>query len=275
MNKFYSILLYLALTATLSAEVSFEARVDNLQTAFEDPVRLELMVRVTDPAVTTEPLVPRQLPGFTIGGSGSSVTREGDTIIRKFTYDLKPIRSGTLTVPKLQLVYADSLATDTLESLPIQIAVAEPLPPPTTTDLPTWVIVICVIFVLGVGFWWFWRSRNAGSSLAPDWRKEYRQLLDEARTYVGRENFQEFSQVAVRLVIALLERKFDRKLGGHTTAELVNLLGREGMSKEQLDHVSELLRYCDTVKYATSDQDPEAGRQALAQLEKTVEPLLS
>jgi hypothetical protein len=262
MKKSFAAILLLLLTGSLSAEVAFEARVDKLETAYESPIRLELTVKVTNPQTITEPLMPRQLPGFTIGGSGSSVSREGDTVIRRYTYNLQPARSGTVKIPALRVVFTDSLNTDTLVSQPIEVSIAEPLPPPAANSMPTWLVAVCVVVVLAGGFWWFWRSRQSGTSLAPDWREKYRQQLRQARRLVERQDFQGFSQIAVKLLVGLLERRFERNLKD------------EGLTAEQVERVSELLSYCDSVKYATSDQDPEAGAEALRCLEKTLEPLL-
>ncbi len=274
MKKSFAAILLLLLTGSLSAEVAFEARVDKLETAYESPIRLELTVKVTNPQTITEPLMPRQLPGFTIGGSGSSVSREGDTVIRRYTYNLQPARSGTVKIPALRVVFTDSLNTDTLVSQPIEVSIAEPLPPPAANSMPTWLVAVCVVVVLAGGFWWFWRSRQSGTSLAPDWREKYRQQLRQARRLVERQDFQGFSQIAVKLLVGLLERRFERKLAGQTSSDLIGILKDEGLTAEQVERVSELLSYCDSVKYATSDQDPEAGAEALRYLEKTVEPLL-
>lgn len=274
MTRFILVLTLLLATVPLAAEVSFEAKVNKLQTAFESPVRLELRVTVTDPNMVTKPLVPRKLDGFLIGGSGSGVSREGDTIIRTYTYDLKPMRSGSVTIPTLFLVYGDSLATDTLMSEPIPITVADPLALPTEGKTSIWVVIGCVVLAFGGGFWWYWRSRQGHSALEPNWRVVYEEQLDEARSLVGRQDYQGFSKVAAKLLMLLLERRFDRKLGGYTTTEIVKFLEEEGMISEQLERVSELLQYCDTVKYSTGEQDPDAGLRALGHLEKTVEPLL-
>jgi hypothetical protein len=131
----------LACSAAFAAEVSFEASVDRLQTAFEDPVQLELVVRTTDPDITTRPLMPPRLPGFSVGGSSSSVSREGDTIIRRYTYELRPAASGEVRIPALQLEYTDSLGTDTLSSQPIAVQVGEPVPEPALELRPGWNLI--------------------------------------------------------------------------------------------------------------------------------------
>jgi hypothetical protein len=264
----------LACSAAFAAEVSFEASVDRLQTAFEDPVQLELVVRTTDPDITTRPLMPPRLPGFSVGGSSSSVSREGDTIIRRYTYELRPAASGEVRIPALQLEYTDSLGTDTLSSQPIAVQVGEPVPEPVSSDTPLWVAIVAAV-VLAVGVWWWVRRSNqARREIRSDWHGTLREQLEEAEKLARRQDYRVFCEKAIHLVIRVLERRYETKLAGHTAGDLVKFLNEKGVDRGQIESCEELTRFCETVKYASGEADADSASRAAACLRNLVEPML-
>ena len=69
-----------------------------------------------------------EIIGLQIGGSGSSVERQGDLTVRKYSYELVPGRSGSITIPAFQVEFQNGAVVDTLTSESITVEVAQPKP---------------------------------------------------------------------------------------------------------------------------------------------------
>lgn len=261
--------------AQLVAAVSFEATVDKLATAYEASIELTLKVTVTDPNVRTSPLPPPQVPAFVLGGSASSVDRSGDTIIRSYAYTLMPQRPGSVTIPPFQVEFRDSLVVDTLSSEPITVTIADPLPVESESGTPTWLYILCLAIIVAGAAWWYRRSAMVAKPELENWRDEYRQRLDETEKLAQREDYQLFSIEAMKLVTALLERQTERKLSGHTTKDLVKLLGESGRSDSEIEQFTELFDFFESVKYSAGSVDAGDGRKTAQRLRKIVELLLN
>ncbi len=268
-------LLAILLLAGLSlAEVSFESSVDKLSAPFEDQIELTLKVKVTDPEVTTSPLPPPEIPGFSLGGSTSSVSREGDTIVRSYSYKLVPKRSGTITIPPFKLVYGDSTMVDTLSSQPITVNIAEPVPAKTESRTPTWLWILSLVIIVVGAAWWYRRSVKARQPEIVNWRDEHTAKLAEILKLAEREDYRNFSVEAMKLIVVLLEHRTEKKLAGHTTKDLTNVLQEVDIPESEREQFTELFAFCENVKYSSSHVDPENGRKAARRLEKIVELLL-
>ncbi len=275
MKLFISLLvILLILPVCLMAQVSFEASVDKVEAAFEDQIRLELLVKVTDPAVRTTPLLPKQIAGFHLGGSGSSVERSGDTILRRYTYQLLPERSGVLTIPPVGVEFSDSLGTDTLVSEAIRVTIAQPVPLGEDGATPLWLVVVSLVLIVVGASWWYRRSLKVVRSREADWRDGYREKLTSINLLCERENYTAFSTEAIKLVVSLLEKVYDTRLAGRTAAELIQFLRDKGVGKATLDYFREFSDFCEVVKFSSGTVDRQAGGGAAVALTKMVEPFL-
>lgn len=269
-----TLLAILLLSGLSRAEVSFESSVDKLSAAFEDQIELTLKVKVTDLEVTTSPLPPPEISGFSLGGSSSSVAREGDTLVRSYSYKLVPKRSGTITIPPFKLEYRDSTMVDTLTSEPITVNIAEPVPPKSEKATPTWLWILCIAIIIVGAAWWYRRTVKARQPETVDWREEHTAKLAEILKLAEREDYQNFSVEAMKLIVVLLEHRTEKKLAGHTTKDLTKVLQEVDIPESEREQFSELFSFCENVKYSSGHVDPENGRKAARRLEKIVELLL-
>lgn len=263
------------LTATAHAEMSFKASVDKLQSTYEDKIQLQLEVTVSDPAVKTTPIPPPEIIGFQIGGSGSSVERRGDQIVRKYLYDLVPRRSGSITIPVFKVEFQSGATTDTLLSEPITVNVAQPIPVKQPGSSTALVIVLTVIVIVAGGSFAWRKSRSRPAAAAePDWRDEYRARFAEIRKLADRQDFRQYSVEIMRLIISIIERLHDTKLAGFTSADLLRWLTDKNMDQEFLSPCKELFDFCEGVKYSSGKVEVSSGTRAIGTGEKIVELLL-
>ena len=270
-----SFLCFLLGGTILQAEVSFRARVDKLQTSFEEKVTLELEVTVTSADTKTSPIPPPEIIGFRVGGSGSSVERRGEQIVRKYSYDLFPQRSGEVTIPPFRVEYQEGGTTDTLKSDPIIVSVAKPVPPkkPLPMGVKYGIPALVVIAVVAVAA----RRKLAKQPEQPveaDWRDEYRAKLAEVRKTAERQDFRKFSSEIMRLVVSIIERIYETRLSGFTGADIVRWLEEKGADKELLGYCRDLFAFCEGVKFTTGFVDLQQGLRAVNDAEKIVELLL-
>jgi hypothetical protein len=269
-----TLLAILLLSGLSYAEVSFESSVDKLSAAYEDQIELTLNVKVTNPEVNTSPLPPPEIPGLSLGGSSSSVARAGDTLIRSYSYKLVPRRSGRITIPPFKLVYSDSTMVDTLSSEPITVNIAEPVPPKSESKTPTWLWILSLAIIIVGATWWYRRTVKARQPETIDWRAEHTAKLAEILKLAEREDYRNFSVEAMKLIVVLLEHHTGKKLAGHTTKDLVNVLHDTDIAESEQEQYSDLFSFCENVKYSSGHVDPEDGRKASRRLEKIVELLL-
>ena len=78
-----------------------------------------------------------------------------------------------------------------------------------------------------VAILWLKRRKPPVEPTAADWRDEYRQRFVDVRKLAERQDFRSFSTEAMRLIVAIIERTFETKLSGFTSADLLRWLGRE------------------------------------------------
>ena len=128
MKLLLTLIFTISLALSAHGEMSFRSHVDKVQAAFEDEFQLTLEVSVSDPQVTTTPVPPPEIIGFRIGGSGSSVEKQGDQTSRRYVYNLKPARSGEVTIPAFRVEFKSATSVDTLASEPIVVSVDQPRP---------------------------------------------------------------------------------------------------------------------------------------------------
>jgi hypothetical protein len=273
-NTLTLFLILLVLAPLGRAEVSFQATVDKQSAAFEDRIELTLEVRVDHPEIHTSPLPPPQISGMTLGGSTSTVDRQGDTIIRSYTYMLVPRRSGAITIPPFQLEFTDSLATDTLISEPITVTIAQPAPQSEESATPLWLLLLALAIILVGAGWWYRRTTKVEKPVLEDWRGPFRDRLKEVTKYADREDYRQFSVEAMKLIVDLLERRSDRRLTGQTAKDLVELLAAEGLPDSELERIEQQFTFLESVKYSAGAVNTEDGRRAVQRLRKIVELLL-
>jgi hypothetical protein len=260
----------------LAAEMSFTATVDKLSVAFEEKIHLQLEVKVSDPSVKTTPIPPPDIVGMQIGGSGSSVERQGNLTVRNYLYELVPARSGQLTIPSFRVEFQGNGAVDTLSSEPITVDIAQPKPisgPRSFVVFYSAAAVILIITVVAL----VRRKRGSRESEPdlPDWREEYRQRFSEVSKLAERQDFRGFSSEAMRLVVAIVERKYEAKLPGLTATDLLRWLEQRGLDKESLTTCKGLFDFCESVKFSTGKVDVPDGMLALNRAGKIVELLLN
>jgi hypothetical protein len=265
----------IGLASAASGEMSFKATVDKLQAAYEDRFQLLLEVTVSDASVKTTPIPPPEIVGFQIGGSGSSVERRGDQVVRRYVYDFMPRRSGAITIPAFKVEFQSATTVDTLLSDPITVEVAQPNPI-KQGGASTTIIIISALVVIGVvgGFaWWRFRSRPAITT-EPEWRDEYRAKFAEIRKLADRQDFRQYSVEVMRLIVSIVERTYETRLAGFTSSDLVTWLAEKNMDKECLAHCRELFDFCEGVKYSSGKVEVQAGMRAAQTAGKIVELLL-
>ncbi len=279
MTKLLTIMLFLlplAMGETVTAEVSFKASVDKVNTAYEEKVLLDLEVTVSDPLIETKPLPPPAMLGFRIGGSVSSVTQEGGSTIRHYRYELVPSKSGAVEIPAFALVYGDSTGVDTLYSQPIVVTVAQPLPPQEEGTTP-WTVIIIAIVVLGGGTYWWLRRRQPASEPAvePEWQAEYRDRLSEAIELAQRQKYRDFFDRGSRLLVDLFATIYETPLKGKTVDDLRDWIKQQDMSDEVKGMATDFLRQSESVKFTSGQIDPRSADAQAAELRKIVERLLA
>jgi hypothetical protein len=271
---FLTAFLLMMLQSRMIAAVSFEAGVDRLQVEFEEQVLLQLTVAVSSSEIHTTPIVPPELDGFRIGGSASSVAREGERVVRTYTYHLVPIRSGRVPIPSFQLEYVDGETTDTLTSEPLSVEIAAPRPAKSRSGLTFGLIAAAVVLVgVGITFWGV-RRQKSRTPVEPDWREEYQVRFEEIKKIASRQDFRLFATEINKLIVSLLERETNGKLSGYTAGNLLKFLEENGREQAQLSQFKELLDFCEEVKYSTGKIELDKGQKAMRLSEKIVELLL-
>ena len=258
-----------------SAEMSFKATVDRLSVAYEDKIHLQLEVTVSDPATKTTPIAPPEIIGLQIGGSGSSVERQGELIVRRYSYELVPGRSGSVTIPAFKVEFQSGGTIDTLTSEPITVEIAQPKPIRKPGSFTVFYLGAATIIIIAVAV--LIRRRKTRALSEPgetDWRDEYRQRFAEVRKLAERQDFRAFSKEIMRLVVAIVERVYETKVSGHTSSDLLRWLGEKNIDKEKLALCKDLFDFCEGVKFSSGKVDVLAGTQALSRAETIVELLL-
>ena len=263
------------MAATATGEISFKSHVDKVQAAFEDEFHLTLEVMVSDPAMTTTPVPPPGIIGFRIGGSGSSVEKQGALTIRRYTYTLKPARSGEVTIPAFLVEFKNAEGVDTLSSEPIVVNIDQPKPRSEGKSNPGIIIAIAVAIVTGIGYYWYVRrKRPETGAVEPDWREEANRQFAEIKKLADREDFRQFSGQAMKFVVGLIERKYETRLTGFTSADILRWMEERGVEKEIRDHSRELFGFCEEVKFSSGRVEVQSGRNATANAAKLVELIL-
>ncbi len=268
-------LILLVVVSSARAEVGFQARVDKTEAAFEDEIQLTLEVNVDDPAIKTTPLPPPEMIAFRIGGSGSSVERVGERIVRKYSYVLRPARSGELTIPAFQVEFAGSATTDTLRSEPIVVQVAQPKPvkqPGGSYGMLYGGIAVGIAILAALGYALRRKPKRAETN-APDWREQAQEEFARITKLADREDFGPFSAEASKFVIRLLENEHEAKLSGYTFADVLRWMEERAVDGELRAYVRDLFAYCEEVKFGTGKPDVAKGRAAAATAQKIVELL--
>ncbi len=261
--------------STALAEMSFKATVDKLSVAYEEKIHLQLEVKVSDPAVKTTPIPPPAIMGLQIGGSGSSVERQGDLVVRRYSYELVPGRSGQVTIPSFKVEFQSGVAVDTLTSEPITVEIAQPKPAGKSGSfLMFYLGAVAVVIVVGAVLIRRRRRSAPTEQAATDWRDEYRQRFGEIRKLAERQDFRSFSTEIMRLVVAIVERVYETKVSGQTASDLLRWLGEKGVDKENLALCKDLFDFCEGVKFSSGKADVREGAQAVDRAEKIVELLL-
>ncbi|MGB5106647.1 MAG: BatD family protein [Candidatus Zixiibacteriota bacterium] len=264
-----------SLAASAKAEISFTSHVDKVQAAFEDEFKLTLEVTVSDPTMTTTPAPPPDIIGFRIGGSGSSVEKQGALTIRRYTYNLKPARSGEVTIPAFQVEFKGASSVDTLSSDPIVVNVDQPKPRPEEKSSFGYIIAIAVAIVAGIGYFLYSRRKNMPvATNEPDWREEAKKQFAEIKKMAEREDFRQFSAQAMKFAVGLVERKFETRLTGYTSTDILRWMEEQGVEKEIRDHSRELFGFCEEVKFSSGKVEVQSGRNAVANATKLVELIL-
>lgn len=257
------------------AEMSFKATVDKLSVAYEEKIQLQLEVRFSDPSTKTTPIPPPSIIGLSIGGSGSSVEREGSTTIRRYNYELVPGRSGSVTIPPFKVEFQSGGVVDTLVSEPITVDIAQPRPvskPGSFTAL--YIGIVAVIVVIAAFVLWRRKKQLPPAEEIVDWREEYRHKFAEIRKLADRQDFRAFSTEAMRLIMSLVERAYETRVSGFTSTDLLRWLEEKGFDKEGLALCDDLFGFCEGVKFATGQVDVQEGTRAAQKAEKIVELLL-
>lgn len=272
-----SLVLVLVLTTGVaSEEMGFKARVDKVQLAFEDVIELTLEVTVDSPGVRTKPLPPPEMVSFRMGGSGSSVERQGEQVLRRYTYTLIPARSGEVTIPAFQVEFATAEGSDTLSSEPITVTIEQPRPSRSGGSdlLFLYVGIGAVLVVAGVGFVYSRRRKSEIPGVAPDWKDVAAAEFAGIMKLADREDFRQFSSQVSKFVITLLENKHEAKLSGYTFADVQRWMEERGLDGELRGTVKELFAFCEEVKFGTGKVDVQKGRAAAARAQKIVELLV-
>ena len=262
-------------TNIASAEMSFKATVDRLSVAYEDKIHLQLEVKVSDPATKTTPIAPPEIIGLQIGGSGSSVERQGELIVRRYSYELVPGRSGSVTIPAFKVEFQSGGTIDTLTSEPITVEIAQPKPIRKPGSFTVFYLGAATIIIIAVAV--LIRRRKTRALSEPgetDWRDEYRQRFAEVRKLAERQDFRSFSTEIMRLVVVIVERVYETKVSGHTSSDLLRWLGDKNIDKEKLALCKDLFDFCEGVKFSSGKVDVLEGTQALSRAETIVELLL-
>lgn len=259
-----------------NGEMGFKARVDKVQLAFEDVVELTLEVTVDSPGVRTRPLPPPEMVSFRMGGSGSSVERQGEQVLRRYTYTLIPARSGEVTIPSIQVEFTTVEGTDTLSSEPIKVAIDQPRPSKSGGSglLFLYIGIGLILLVGGVGFIYSRRRKSEAPEIAPDWKDAAASEFSGIVKLADREDFRQFSSQVSRFVITLLENKHEAKLSGYTFTDVLRWMEERGLDGELRGTVKELFAFCEEVKFGTGKVDVQKGRTAALRAQKIVELLV-
>jgi hypothetical protein len=258
-----------------SAEMSFTAKVDKLSVAYEEKINLLLEVRFSDPATKTTPIPPPSIIGLQIGGSGSSVERVGDVTVRRYTYELVPGRSGSVTIPPFKVEFQSGGAVDTLTSEPITVDIAQQRPVSKPGSFTVFYFAAVAIVLIAVAV--IMRKRKQKTAHVEeivDWRDEYRAKFADIKKLADRQDFRAFSTEIMRLVGAILERVYETRVSGFTTSDLLRWMEERNLDKESLALCRDLFEFCEGVKFATGQVDVQDGARAVKKAEKIVELLL-
>lgn len=257
------------------AEIGFTAHVDKVQAAFEDEFLLTLEVTVSDPQTITTPVPPPEIIGFRVGGSGSSVEKAGEVTTRRYTYALKPARSGEVTIPAYKVEFKSATGVDTLSSEPIVVNVAQPRPSRDSKVSLAPIIVTGLLAAAVIGFLLIRRRKSEAAPIPePDWRSEAEESFAEIKRLADREDFRQFSSQASKFVIGLLEKVNETRLTGYTSTDILRWMEERGLEKEIRSHSKELFEFCEEVKFSSGKVDVQSGRAAVANAAKLLELIL-
>ncbi len=261
--------------ASATAQMSFQARVDKLEAAFEDELQLRLEVSVADPSVTTTPITPPEMIAFHVGGSGSSVARQGDLTLRSYTFMLRPRQSGEVTIPSFKVEFRRADGVDTLSSEPIIVRIAAPKPVPKSGAMPwTLIVGLLIVFVLSsAGYVWYRRRAVRNVIAESDWRDDIRAQYGEIRKLAEREDFRSFSTQVLRLVLGAIERVHSARLTGYTSTDVLRWMEEQALDGELRGLCRSLFEFCEEVKFSTGRVEPQSARAAVAAADKIVELL--
>ncbi len=270
-----TLVLAVCLATTAMAQIGFKAHVDKVQAAFEDEFVLTLEVSVSDPAMTTTPVPPPEIVGFRVGGSGSSVEKLGELTIRRYTYALKPARSGEVTIPSYKVEFKSTTGVDTLSSDPIVVNVAQPRPGKDSRVSLAPIFITAAVGAAIIAALLF-RRRKTKAPVVPeaDWRAEAQAKFAEIKRLADREDFREFSSQASKFIVGLLEKANEARLTGYTTTDILRWMEERGIEKEIRSHSQELFAFCEEVKFSSGKVDVQSGRTAVANATKILELIL-
>lgn len=275
MKLFLMLLLAAGLASPASGEISFKSRVDKVQAAFEDEFVLTLEVAVSDPQMTTTPVPPPEIVGFRIGGSGSSVEKQGEFTVRRYTYDLKPARSGEVTIPAFKVEFKSITSVDTLSSEPIVVNVDQPKPRSDGSVSLAPIIVTGVCAGAVIAFLLVRSRRKRGAHVPePDWRADAQEKFEEIKKLADREDYRQFSAQAMKFVVGLLERVHEARLMGFTSTDILRWMDERGLEKEIRGQAKELFEFCEEVKFSSGKVEVQRGRAAVANATKLLELIL-
>jgi len=265
----------LCLAGVASAQIGFKAHVDKVQAAFEDEFVLTLEVSVGDPSVTTTPVPPPEMIGFRVGGSGSSVEKVGELTLRRYTYNLKPARSGEVTIPSYKVEFKSAVGVDTLTSDPIVVNVAQPRPSKDSrVSLAPIFITAAIGTAIIAGLLFRRRRTKAPVIVEADWKAEAQAKFAEIKRLAEREDYREFSSQASKFVVGLLEKANEARLTGYTTTDILRWMEERGIEKEIRSHCKELFAFCEEVKFSSGKVDVQSGRAAVSNATKLLELIL-
>lgn len=270
-----TLVVLVCLAGIASAQIGFKTHVDKVQAAFEDEFVLTLEVSVSDPSVTTTPVPPPEMIGFRVGGSGSSVEKVGELIVRRYTYTLKPARSGEVTIPSYKVEFRSSAGVDTLSSDPIVVNVAQPWPSKDSRVSLAPILLTAAISAAIIAALLFRRRKTKAPVVEEtDWRAEAQGRFAEIKRLADREDFREFSSQTSKFIVGLLEKANEARLTGYTTTDILRWMEERGIEKEIRSHSQELFAFCEEVKFSSGKVDVQSGRAAVSNATKLLELIL-
>jgi hypothetical protein len=263
----YCLMVLSLIGSTEAAGISLSQSLDRTETAFEEPVRFEIVITWPGPQSAylfegpLRPVLDRlQAREFT-----SAISSQGagdEEVTRKiYTYALVPTSSGTGRIEPITISYLtwpDSIPGQLVtEAMSVYIEAPAPIEDKRSGRWIVWLVVAIVAVAAGSGGVIWWRSRAGDrrrAAAASNPAEQFLESLARLRTEAG-SDLKKFQTGLYRELVAFLRAAYDISPDSEVE-DLAAALESHGMPEPQREKMTAWLRRAEKEKFAPAQAAP-------------------